>query len=165
MLSLKERRLKLSQWQEPVAAGPQKPGCSLPEVSSLAGVGAGRAHAAHRGHRGGPQGDADEPALLKQCSVVVGIGALGRMETACALLRSCHGSPGKVGLSLSAPVPDRQLEPSTLGCSALAHLSASRGLLTLPLLAEAGQLPCLPHLLIQHTEQDQHCQALWGEMP
>lgn len=141
-----------------------EPWLLLPEVSSLAGVGAGRAHAAHRGHCGGPQGDADEPALLKQGSVVVGIGALQGRERARALLRSCHGSPGKARISLSAPVPDMQPEPSPLGCSALTHLCAPRGLLALPLLAEAGQLPCLPHLLIQYTEQDQHCQALWGEM-
>lgn len=89
-----------------------EPWLLLPEVSSLAGVGAGRAHAAHRGHCGGPQGDADEPTLLKQGSVVVGIGALQGRERARALLRSCHGSPGKVRISLSAPVPDMQPEPS-----------------------------------------------------
>lgn len=156
---------------------PGAPRRSLPEVSPLAGVGAGRAHAAHRRDGGGPQGDADEPALLKQSCVVVGIGALARRGE--RHMPCLGGAAAGQGMAFP-PAPaiplgkwghphqllsqSGSLSPDPWAAPALAHLCAPRGLLALPLLAEAGQLPGLSHLLVQHAEQDQHSQALRGEM-
>lgn len=72
--------------------------------------------------------------------------------------------PGKQGRPRQLLSQAGSLSPDPWAAPALAHLCAPCGLLALPLLAKAGQLPGLPYLLIQHAEQDEHGQALWGEM-
>lgn len=55
------------------------------------------------------------------------------------------------------------LSPHPKAAPSLTHLRGPCCLLTLPFLAQAGQLPRLLHLLIQHAEQQEHSQALRGE--